>query len=117
MRHRTGEFDMPHALATHLGQGDLDATLLADDAAVFQSLVLAAQTLVIADRSEDLGAEQTVALRLEGAVVDGFRLLDLAKRPRANHVGRRQADADIVEILNLILALQVTYKIFHGVIS
>jgi hypothetical protein len=42
---------------------------------VFQALVLTAQAFVILDRAKDLGAEQAVALRLEGTVVDGFRLL------------------------------------------
>jgi hypothetical protein len=38
---------MAHALAAHLGQRDLDAALLADDAAVLEALVLAAQALVV----------------------------------------------------------------------
>ena len=63
---------------------DFDAALLADHAAVLEALVLAAQALVVLDRSEDLGAEQAVTLRLEGAVVDGFRLLDLAEGPAAH---------------------------------
>ena len=73
-----GELDMAHAVAPHARQGDLDAALLADHALVLHALVLAAQALVVLDRAEDAGAEQAVALRLEGAVVDGLRLLDLA---------------------------------------
>jgi hypothetical protein len=74
---------MAHALPAHLGQRDLDAALLADHSAVLEALVLAAQTLVIASRAEDLGAEQAVALRLEGAVVDGLGLFDFAVRTRS----------------------------------
>ena len=37
----------------------------ADDAAVLETLVLAAQAFVVLDRPEDLRAEQTVTLRLE----------------------------------------------------
>jgi hypothetical protein len=48
---------------------------------VLHALVLAAQALVVLDRPEDAGAEQAVPLRLEGAVVDGLGLLDLAERP------------------------------------
>src|SRR5207247_1926374 len=70
MRDRRRQLDMAHAVAPHLRQGDLDAALLADDAAIFHPLVLAAQALVILDRPEDPGAEQAVPLRLEGAVVD-----------------------------------------------
>jgi hypothetical protein len=97
---------VPHALAAHLGLGHLDAALLADDAAVLQALVFAAQALVVLHRPEDLGAEQTVPLRLEGAVVDGFRLLYFAVRPGADHVGRREPDLDRVEVLDRHLLLE-----------
>src|SRR6185437_567316 len=62
MRDRRGQLDMAHAVAAHLGQGDLDAAFLADDAAVLHALVLAAQALVILDRAKDAGAEQPVPL-------------------------------------------------------
>ena len=57
---------------------DLDAALVADDAAVLHALVLAAEALPVGDRAEDLRAEEAVALRLEGAVVDRLRLGDFA---------------------------------------
>src|SRR5579863_6534698 len=90
---------MAHAVAPHLREGDLDAALLADDAAILHPLVLAAQALVILDRPEDAGAEQAVALRLEGAVVDRLGLLDLAVGPRADALGAGDRDADLVEAL------------------
>jgi hypothetical protein len=67
---------------------------------VLQALVLAAQALVVLHRPEDLGAEQPVPLRLEGAVVDGFRLLHFAERPRADHLRRSEPDPDRVEVLD-----------------
>ena len=88
VRHRAGQLDVRHALAAHLGQRDLNATLFTDDATMLQALVLAAQTFVVFHRAKDLGAEQTVTLGLERAVVDGFRLLDFTKGPRANLLGR-----------------------------
>src|SRR5574337_1281977 len=90
---------MAHALAAHLRQRDFHAALLADHTAVLEALVLAAQALVVLDRAEDLGAEQAVALGLEGAVVDGLGLLHLAEGPRTNLLGRSQADADGIEML------------------
>ena len=75
------QLDVAHALAAHLGERDLDAALLADQALVLHALVLAAQALVVLDGPEDARAEQAVALRLEGAVVDGLGLLDLAEGP------------------------------------
>ena len=78
---RAGELDVTHALAPHLGQRHFDAALLADHAAMFQALVLAAQALVVLGRTENLGAEEAVTFGLERAVVDGLRLLHLTIRP------------------------------------
>ena len=82
MGNRSRQLDMAHAFAPHLRKGDFNAALFADDALVLHALVLAAQAFVILHRSENARAEQAVTLRLEGAVVDGFRLLDFAERPR-----------------------------------
>ena len=101
VRDRARQLDVAHALAAHLGQRHLDAALLADHAAVLEPLVLAAQALVVLDRAEDLGAEQAVALRLEGPVVDGLRLLHLAVRPRADLLRRGKPDPDRIELLFL----------------
>ena len=84
VRDRRRQFDMAHALAPDPRQGHFDRALLADDALVLHALVLAAQALIVLDRAKDAGAEQAVTLRLEGAVVNGFRLLDFAVRPRQN---------------------------------
>src|SRR6266508_4537435 len=91
---------MAHALAPHPRERDLDAALLADDALVLHALVFAAQALVVLDRPEDARAEQPVALGLEGAVVDGLRLLDLAVGPGKNLFRARDRDPDLVEDLS-----------------
>ena len=92
-----GQLDMAHAVAAHLLHRDFDAALFADDALVLHALVLAAQAFVVLHRPEDAGAEQPVALRLEGAVVDGLRLLDLAMRPAQDLVRAGQRNLDAVE--------------------
>src|SRR5262249_35164824 len=56
--------------------------------------------LVVLDRPEDAGAEQAVTLGLEGTVVDGLRLLDLAIRPGQNLLRGRDRDPDLVEDLS-----------------
>ncbi len=113
MGNRAGQVDMAHALTAHLRQGDFDPALLAHDASVLQALVLATQALVVVDGTEDLGAEKPVALRLEGPVIDGLRLLDLAVGPRADHVRRRQTDLDGVELQGLALLLENLEKVFQ----
>jgi hypothetical protein len=77
VRHWGGELDMPHALPSHPRERHFDAAFLANDAFVLHTFVLAAQALVVLDRSENARAEEPVAFRLEGPVVDRLRLLDL----------------------------------------
>src|SRR5665647_1122212 len=94
---RSGELDVAHPLATHLRAGHLDATALTDDALEADPLVLAAVALPVAGRTKDLLAEETVLLRFQGPVVDGLRLLHLAMAPLSDVVRGRQANAQLVE--------------------
>ncbi len=96
-----GQVDVPHALTAHLGAGDLHAALLAHDALVADTLVLAARALPVACGPEDLLTEETVTLGLEGAVVDGLGLLHLAPGPRGDVVARREGDLEAVERLGV----------------
>src|SRR6266702_1625503 len=114
VRDRSGKLDVAHALAPHPRQRDLDPAFLADDALVLHALVLAAQALVVLDRTEDAGAEQSVALRLEGPVVDRLRLLDLAVGPRQNLLRARDRDPDLVEDLRRNLrAEEIHHFLIH----
>src|SRR5882724_8005886 len=81
VRHRYRKLDVPHALAAHLGERDLHPAAVANDAAVADALVLAAVTLPVLHRAEDALAKQPVPFRLEGPVVDGLGLGDLAPGP------------------------------------
>ena len=68
---------------------------------VFEAFGLAAQALVVLDRAEDLGAEQAVALRLEGAVVDGLGLLTSPNDHERIFSGEaRPSYADLDGVLN-----------------
>src|SRR6185503_6567457 len=117
VRHRARELDVAHALAPHLGERHLDAALLADHATVLEPLVLAADALVVLDRPEDARAEQAVALGLEGPVVDGLVLLDLAVGPRAHLLRRGEADLDRIEFLVLLNLLEQLEQRFHQYLS
>ncbi len=101
VRDGAGQLDVAHAFTANLGNGDFNAALFADHATMLQALVLAAQALVVFDRAKDLGAEQTVTLRLERAVVDGLGLANFAVRPRTDLLGRGDADLDGIELLVL----------------
>ena len=78
MCHGHHQFDVSGAFATHLLLGNLDATAVADDAFVTDAFVLAATTLIVASRTEDTFAEQTLAFGFVCAVVDGLGLGHLA---------------------------------------
>ncbi len=104
--HGRRQFDVAEPLATDFRERNFDAALVADHAAVLHALVLAAQALPVGDRAEDAGAEQAIALRLEGAVVDGLRLGHLTVRPAADLFRRSQADADGVKVGDRISELK-----------
>jgi hypothetical protein len=91
---------MTHSLAAHLRLRNFDAALLANNAAVLESLVLAAQALIIFNRAKDFRAEKSVPLGLKRPIVDRLRFLNLTVRPGSDHVRRSQADPDSIEILN-----------------
>src|SRR6185312_12970460 len=98
---RSGELDVAHPVAPDLGPRDLDAAALADDALEPHPLVLAAVALPVSGRTEDALAEQAVLLGLQGAVVDGLRLLDLAVGPRADLIRSGQADPELIEVVDV----------------
>ena len=106
MRRRRCQFDMAHALAAHFGQRHFNAAFFADNAAVLQALVFTAKAFVIFERTENLGAEQAIAFRLERTIVDGFRLFDFAVRPLTDFLGRRETNLDRVELFVLLNLLE-----------
>ena len=101
MADRGGQLDVAHALAANLAARHLDAAALADDALEAHALVLAAGALPVTGRAEDLFAEQTVLLRLQRTVVDGFRLLDLTVAPTTDVIGGGKADANLVKCVDV----------------
>jgi hypothetical protein len=113
MRNRSGQFDMAHALTAHLGNGDFDAALFADDALIFHALIFAAQAFIVLYGAEDARAEQAVTFGLERAVVDRFRLLDFAEGPAADFFRRRDADLDLVKGFRLGERIAEFGKIVH----
>src|SRR5438309_1256336 len=102
------------ARTSNLRLNDLDAALLAHDPAVLHALVLAAVALVVLHWSEDLRAEEPVALRLEGSVVDGLGLLHLAVRPLADLLRRGERDSDGGKGKRILGFLEETEDVTHG---
>ena len=65
------------------------------------ALVLTAVALPVLGGSEDAFAVETVLLGLEGTVVDGFGLGNLAAAPRADLFRRSHADLDGIKIVQV----------------
>ena len=97
MAYRGGKLNMAHALAAHLGARHLHAAAVAYFALVADALILAAVALPVLRGPDNALAEQAVALRLQGAVVDGLGLLHFAVAPFADLIRRGKADLDRIE--------------------
>ena len=86
--------NVSHTLATYLLFRNFNATTVADNALVTNTLVFTAMALVILNRTEDALAEQTIALRLVRTIVNRFRLQNLATGILQDLLRRSQADRD-----------------------
>src|ERR1700722_14771057 len=95
------QLDVAQAFTADLAQSDFDAALIADHSAMLHALVFSAQTFPVGDGAENLGAEQSVTFRLEGAVINGLRLGYFAVGPGPNLFWTRQADANGIKIRDL----------------
>ncbi len=107
-----GQLDVPHALAADAGQRHFDAATVADHAAVLDPLVLAAGAFPVLDRAEDALAKQAALFRLEGAVIDRFRVLDFALGPGPDGFGRGDGDGDVFDLVDFVQAEQLAGSFF-----
>src|SRR5258707_5661086 len=105
MRARAGQLDVSQTFTAHARQRHFDAALVANHAAVFHTRALTGQALRVGNEIKYPGAEQSIALRLEGPVVDRFRLGDFAMRPASNLFRRCEADPDGIEVGDQICSI------------
>src|SRR5208337_299171 len=73
---------------------------------MLHALVFAAETFPVGHWAENARTEQAIALRLESAVVDGFRLGHFPMRPAPDLFRGRQADANGVKINHRICHIE-----------
>ena len=115
--HGAGKVNMAHSFTTDFRLNDLDPALLADNASMTHPFVFATITLIVFGRSKYFCAKKPVTLRLKRAIIDGFRFLDLAMGPRANHLFGRQRDLDRIKTERILGFFKKTQKIFHFVLT
>lgn len=106
---------MTETLTPNLGLDDLNTAFFADHAAVFHPFIFAAITLVILNRSEDLGAEQAITLRFEGAVIYGLRFFHLAMGPFQNFLRRGQRNFYLVKLNRSLWFCKEVKQFFHEI--
>ena len=111
------QLDVAHALTADLGAGDLDAALVANLTLVADALVLAAVAFPVLGRSKNALAVQAVALRLQGAVVDGFGLGDLAVAPGTDLVRGGKADLNRIEFFIFHSANPLKFNMTHDTLD
>ena len=83
----------------HLRPRHFYTALIAYDTLVTHSLVFATVALPVLCGSKYTLAEEAIALGLQCSIVNGLWLRYLAVRPAPDFLGRRQADADGIEML------------------
>ena len=111
---RTGQFNVTHAFAAHLGKGYFNATFVTDDPPVLHPLVFTAQTFPIRDRSKDASTEQTIPLGLECPIVDGLRLRHLTAGPGPNLLRRSQSYTNGFKVFQKLALFDLISKHSQG---
>ena len=94
---RRCQFNMTHTLTAYLGLGNFYTAAFTDLALIANLLITSAMAFPVLLWAKDTLTEQTVTLRLQCSIVDGFRLLDLAVRPLADELRRSKADFNCIK--------------------
>ena len=97
---RDSKFDVAHAFATDLGVSHFNAATVADDALVADALELTAVAFPVLNRSKDLFAEKTILFRLEGTVVNRFRLCHFAIGPVTDQVRGGEMNRNVAKLFS-----------------
>ncbi|MPM81738.1 hypothetical protein SDC9_128795 [bioreactor metagenome] len=110
MGNGSGQFDVAHTLAAHLGPGNLHAAAVADLTLITDLLILAAVALPVLGGPKNLFAEQAIPFRLQSTVVDRLRLLDFAVGPLQNLLRRGHADLNGIKS-NIVAGSSVNHMV------
>ena len=85
---------MAETLAPNLGLRHFHAALVANYAAMFHALVLTAETFPVSYGTKNTRAEESITLRLEGAIVNRLRFRYLSMRPLPDLFRGREGDTN-----------------------
>ena len=99
MSHRHYQLYVSATLTTNFLLSYLNTATVAHDTLITDALVLSAGTLIVLGRTKDTLAEQTIALRLIGTVVNGLWLGNLTKRTLKDLLRRGKTNGNLGEII------------------
>src|SRR3989344_457396 len=102
VRHGDGEVNVRHALATDNRAGDLHTALLADNACVADTLVLAAEALVVLRGAKNTLAEESIGFRALCPVVHSFWLCHFPMGPAQDVLGGGHREHHGIEAIGLL---------------
>ena len=94
MRNRRRQLDMAHALAADLILRDLNTATFANFPLITDAFIFSTMAFPVLCGAKNALTKQAVTLGLQGAVIDCFRLLDLAIGPFADLIRRCKTDFD-----------------------
>jgi hypothetical protein len=80
MKYRDSQFDMPHPGSSDSGCRDFYSTPFTDDSLVSYSLVFAAATFIVFDRTKNRFTEQTSLFGLSCPIIDRIRIIYYSMR-------------------------------------
>jgi hypothetical protein len=80
---------------------------------MFHPFILAAVALVVLDGAKDSGTEKPIPLRLESAVIDGFRLLHLPVGPFSDPLWGSDHDFYRIKSQRVLRLHEKTIKLFQ----
>jgi hypothetical protein len=100
------KLNVTHTFTANFCERDFYATLLTNDPAMLKALVLTAQAFIVLDRPKNTRTEKSVTFWLEGTIVNRLWLLYFAKRPRTDHLWRREPDSQGIEFIYAALGFQ-----------
>lgn len=99
MRYRDNKLYVSAALTAYLLLSDFDTAPVADNALIAYALILSARALIVACRTENALAEQSVTLRLVSPVINCLWFGDLTIRVLENLFRRSKTYGDLREIV------------------
>ena len=113
MRYRDNKLYVSATLTAYLLLSDFDTAPVADNALIAYALILSARALIVACRTENALAEQSVTLRLVSPVINCLWFGDLTIRVLENLFRRSKTDGDLREIV-LYFCIFLKSHIFYN---